>query len=208
MVAENEPDLTGPAPSQPADLPGDRAAESPPGGPPDAVPTPAEVEQLRADVAAAADAKLRAQAELENFRRRAARQMEEERRYAQMPLMRDLLPVVDNIRRAIEAAEKTEDAAGLLEGFKLVAKQLQDVLGRHDCTEIEALGAPFDPHYHHAISQQPSAEHPAGTVLIVAQPGFRLHDRVVRPSQVVVSAAPPEAPGSDHEEQRESDGRT
>ncbi len=160
----------------------------------------AELAQVRSELAEATDARLRAQAELENFRRRAARQMDETLRYAEMTLLRDLLPVLDNIRRAIEAAEKTRDAAGLLEGFRLVGKQLEDVLGRHHCREIEAQGAPFDPHLHEAISQQPSAEAPPGTVLIVTLPGFQLHDRVVRPSQVVVSAAPPEGQGDGRDE--------
>jgi molecular chaperone GrpE len=72
----------------------------------------------------------------------------------------------------------------------MVTRQLESVLERHHCTEVQALGQPFDPHFHEAISQQPSDEHPANTVLHVAQTGFQLHDRVVRPSQVVVSVAP------------------
>ncbi len=194
-MAEQGPDGRGPVEDRAEAPPLEGAAGAPTPSKADAqqpgadVPgSPAgEVERLREELAAATDAKLRAQAELENYRRRVLRQMDEDRRYAQMPLLRDLLPVWDNVRRAIEAAEKTQDAAALLEGFKLVGKQLDDVLGRHHCKEIEALGKPFDPHYHEAISQMPSAEHPAGTVLIVSQPGFRLHDRVVRPSQVVVS---------------------
>jgi molecular chaperone GrpE len=106
--------------------------------------------------------------------------------------MGDLLPVLDNVGRAIEAAEKHPDAAGLLEGFKMVARQLADALARHNCTPIPALHEPFDPHRHQAILQQPSAEYPAGTVLAVAQPGYQLHDRVLRPTQVIVSA---DAPG-------------
>jgi molecular chaperone GrpE len=147
-----------------------------------------QIESLRAELAAAKDRALRCQAELENYRKRAQREIEEERRYANLPLLRDLLPVLDNVHRAIEAAGKTPDASGLLEGFRLVAQQLEGVLARHHCVPIEALHAPFDPHRHDAILQQPSAEHPANTVLLVTQTGFQLHDRVVRPSQVIVSA--------------------
>jgi molecular chaperone GrpE len=143
--------------------------------------------QLRAELAVAKDRELRAHAELDNYRKRAARQIEEHARYAAMPLLRDLLPVVDNVDRAIQAAEKTADAVTLLEGFKLLGQQLDDVLKRHHCTRIEALDAPFDPNLHHAVMQQPSEDHPANTVLMVTQNGYQLHDRVVRPSQVIVS---------------------
>lgn len=147
--------------------------------------------RAEAEMAAAQESKLRALAELENVRRRVARQLEEERRYALFPLIRDLLPVLDNLRRAVDSAEKTTDASSLRTGVQLVVKQLQEVLQRHHCMEIEALGAPFDPNLHQAVGQLPTEEHPAGTVVQVAQPGFRLHDRVVRPSLVVVATAPP-----------------
>ena len=77
--------------------------------------------------------------------------------------------MIDNVDRAIEAAEKNADAAALLEGFKMVHKQLGDALARHHCRRIDALHTPFDPHKHHAVMQQPSAEHPANTVLMVTQ---------------------------------------
>ena len=146
-------------------------------------------QRLSAELQEAKDRAMRIQAELENYRKRVARQTEEQLRYANLPLMRDLLPVLDNMERAIEAAEKARNAAGLLEGFKMVLRQFEDVLVRHHCVRIEALGSPFDPHLHEAISQQHCEEHPAGTIVQVTQTGFQLHDRVVRPSQVIVSAA-------------------
>ncbi len=152
---------------------------------------------------------LRTQADLENYRKRAARQIDEERRYANLPLIRDLLPVWDNVGRAIEAAEKTHQTASLLEGFKMVAGQLEDVLERHNCTKIDALGEPFDPNLHEAISQQPCDKNPGSTVLQVIQTGFRLHDRVVRPSQVIVSVASAEhedaAEGTEQEQKAETE---
>ena len=101
--------------------------------------------------------------------------------------MHPLLPGSHNIDREIEAAGKNADADALLEGFRMVSQQLEDVLKRHHCTRIEALDAPFDPNVHHAVMQQPSDEHPANTVMMVTQNGYQLHDRVVRPSQVIVS---------------------
>jgi molecular chaperone GrpE len=148
------------------------------------------LDQLRTDLEAAKDRVLRSQAELENYRKRAAREIEDNRRYAELPLMRDLLPVVDNIERAIDAADKSKDVAVLLEGMKLVARQFEEVFAQHHCKRIGALHLPFDPHLHHAISQQPTGEFPPNTVVLVTQPGFQLHDRVVRPSQVIVSRLP------------------
>ncbi len=140
-------------------------------------------------LAEANDRVLRTQAELENYRRRARREMEDQARYAAMPLLRDLMPVLDNMQRAIEAAEKAEETGTLLDGFKMVKQQLETILQQHQCTVIDAHGKPFDPNLHEAISQQPSDEHPPGTVMLVAQTGYQLRDRVVRPSQVIVSTA-------------------
>jgi len=147
------------------------------------------VTKLQAELAAAKDRELRCHAELENFRKRASREREDSLRYANMGLFRDLLPVLDNVERAIQAAEQNADAAALLDGFKMVDQQMRDVLSRHHCKPIEALHTPFDPNIHHAVMQQPSDEHPSNTVLMVTQNGYQLHDRVVRPSQVIVSIA-------------------
>ncbi len=149
------------------------------------------LESIRAELQEANNRVLRKQAELENYRKRATREMHQQHRYAHLPLMRDLLPVLDNMDRALEAAEQTHDAAGLLQGVKMVAQQFQDVLAKYDCVKMAALNAPFDPHVHEAVMQQPNDEHPAGTVLQVTQAGFQLHDRVVRPSQVIVSTENP-----------------
>jgi molecular chaperone GrpE len=143
--------------------------------------------KLQAELAAAKDRELRSRAELDNFRKRASRELDDQSRYANLSLLRDLLPVLDDVERAIQAADKNADAPALLEGFKMTAQQLADVLKRHQCIPIEALHLPFDPHVHHAILQQPSDEYPDNTVLMVTQTGYQLHDRVVRPSQVIVS---------------------
>jgi molecular chaperone GrpE len=107
-----------------------------------------------------------------------------------MPLVKDLCPFVDNLERALEAAQKNPNPTTILEGIKMVAQQLEEVLARHSCTRIDALDQPFDPNLHQAILQQPAADKPANTVLHVAQAGFQLHDRVVRPAQVIVSSGP------------------
>lgn len=152
----------------------------------------AEQASLQEELAAAKDRAMRLQAELDNVRKRALRQIEEERLYACLPLIRDLLPVLDNMDRAVEAAEKTHDVESLLSGVKMVASQFIEALGKHDCKPIQALHEHFDPNLHHAISQMPSEEHPANVITHVAQTGFQLHDRVVRPSQVIIAAGTPE----------------
>ncbi len=170
-----------------------------------AAPAESEIEALRTELNEANERALRIHAELENYRKRVARQIDDERRYANLPLIRDLLPVWDNVGRAIQAAEKTHQTASLLEGFKMVAGQLEDVLQRHHCTMIDALGEPFDPNLHEAISQQPTDEYPANTVLQVVQTGFRLYDRVVRPSQVIVSVAASQAPRNEQSPEAPTD---
>ena len=153
----------------------------------------ADLDGLQAELEEAQNRALRSSAELENYRRRANRQMAEERRYANIDILRDLLPIWDNMGRAVEAAQKAGETNALLEGFQMVCTQLESVFEKYNCTKLEPTGEPFDPNLHEAISQMPSAEHPAGTVLHVAQIGFVLHDRVVRPCQVVVSAVPPDS---------------
>jgi molecular chaperone GrpE len=165
---------------------------------------PNEVVRLRAELEEAKDRAMRGWAELENYRKRANRQIEEERRYAAVPLIRDLLPVLDNVNRAVEAADKSHDTASLLEGIKMVVQQLGGVLERHHCTPIASLGKPFDPNYHEAILRQPAADVAPNTVIQEVQPGFQLFDRVVRPSQVIVSSAVerPNAPASEGRDEK------
>jgi molecular chaperone GrpE len=143
------------------------------------------------ELAAAGERLLRLQAEMQNLRNRTSREIADERKYAALPVMRELLPVVDNIDRAIEAAEKAGDAENLLAGFRLVKQQLHTILNRNECVPIAAENSPFDPNFHQAILQQPSSDVPAGNVMMVTQPGYMLHDRVVRPAQVIVSSGPP-----------------
>jgi molecular chaperone GrpE len=149
-----------------------------------------EMEMVRTELSEARDKMLRAQAELDNYRKRARRELEDERRYSEIDLIRDLLPVLDNISRAVDAAEKKADAASLLEGIKLVRQQLGSLLERHHCKTIDAEGKPFDPAHHEAVMQQPAADKPENTVTMVVQTGYQLHDRVVRPAQVIVSKKP------------------
>jgi molecular chaperone GrpE len=148
---------------------------------------------------------LRHQAELENFRKRMRREMEDQQRYSGIPLMRDLLPALDNLHRAVESAEPTEANDGVLSGVRMVCEQFESILAKYQCCRIESEGAVFDPNLHEAVVQQPSTEHEAGTVIQEIQAGYRLLDRIVRPSQVMVAQSveeqPEDKPGTQENEE-------
>jgi len=150
-----------------------------------------EMDRLR-EAASSADSRvLKAQAEAENFRKRLRRDYEDQVKYAPVPLVTDVLEVRDNLLRGLEAAKNSADAGGLQEGVEMVVKQLDDFLTKHAVLQIPTEGEQFDPNFHEAISQMPS-DSESGMVAHVAQVGFKMHDRVVRPSQVVVSTGPAE----------------
>ncbi|MEM6471743.1 MAG: nucleotide exchange factor GrpE [Planctomycetota bacterium] len=150
-----------------------------------------EMEQLRRSAEEADKRVLQAQAEAENFRKRMRRDFEDQIKFASTDLVVDVLEVRDNLLRAIDAASG-DGVAGLKDGVAMVLKQLDDVLAKHGVKEIPAEGEEFDPNHHEAISQMPS-EVESGKVAHVAVAGFKLHERVVRPSQVVVSTGPADA---------------
>lgn len=152
-----------------------------------AAPDAAASSDLEARLREAEDRALRVQAELENFRKRSQREFDEARRYREIDLLRDLLPVLDNLERAVEAAGRATDVESLVSGFRMTAQQIEKVLLIHGCKPIETENQPFDPTVHEAILQQPAAGTTPGTVVGVAAKGYRLHDRVVRPAQVIVS---------------------
>ena len=148
-----------------------------------------ETSMLRKELEEAKNQKLRALAELENYRARSNRLIADERKYASIDLIRDMLNVWDNVGRALAAAESTHSIESLIDGVKLVDSQFYEVLKKYNCTKIEAMHQPFDPNFQASIAQMPNAEFPPNTVIEEVQSGFTLHDRVVRPAQVVLSSA-------------------
>jgi len=130
----------------------------------------------------------RVQAEFENYRRRSQREREQEAKYVALPVIRDLLPGLDNLRRSLEAANKSGKLEELTKGVEMTLKQIESILDKYEAKAIPGVGTPFDPNLHEAISQMPSADHPPMTVLMEVERGYLLHDRVVRPSKVIVSA--------------------
>jgi len=167
----------------------------------EAAPDPAaELAQAKAEAAALKDQLLRALAEAENTRRRSQREREDSARYAAAPLAKDIVPVTDNLARALaavpaEALAKDEALRNLVEGIAATERQFLAALERHDIKRIDPLGGKFDAHLHQAMFELPGTGKPAGTVVQVLQSGYVLHDRLLRPALVGVAAAEP-APGT------------
>lgn len=166
--------------------------ELPIGGPAD------RVVELEAEVAGLKDELLRALAETENVRRRGQRERDDLRKYAAGPVVKDLLSVADNLARALDsvAAESLSDDGplkSLVEGVQMTRRELAQAFERHAIREIEALGRKLDPHIHEAMFEVPDPNRPNGTVVQVVQPGYMLHDRLLRPARVGVAKGGPAA---------------
>jgi len=170
------------------------------GGVAEVAPEPDKFAELEAKLAAAEKEKkdnwdryLRAAADLENLRKRQKREAEDAKFEAKGKVLKEMLPVVDNLERAIEhAAQASEDvdrtSRPIVEGVQLVLRQFTTAFERLDVTAVDAMGAPFDPNLHEAISQQESDQAP-GTVVQVLQRGYKSGDRLLRPALVVVAKA-------------------
>jgi len=146
---------------------------------------------LEQELAAANERYLRLAADFDNFRKRALKDREEAHHFGHQNLVKDLLPSVDNLERALEHAREPGGAAtpGMLEGVELVLRELHAVLAKHGVEAIDALGQPFDPAVHEAMAQVPDATRPPNTVVEVFQRGYQLRGRLLRPARVVVSRA-------------------
>jgi molecular chaperone GrpE len=131
---------------------------------------------------------LRAIADLDNYKKRAVKERDEATKFGQEKLLRDFLPVVDNLERALEHAKSPSDFEGLKQGVAMTRKLFEDTLGRHAVKAFSALDQMFDPHRHEAI-QTIESDAPPGTVVLEVVRGFTLHDRLMRPAMVGVAKA-------------------
>ena len=157
--------------------------------------TPAQIEELKAQAAKAAehwDRLVRSTADLDNYKKRATRERQDAIKYANESLMQKLLPVLDNFEAAIAAVQSSgaENAQSLLTGVTMIQQQLRSALTEAGLEEVEAHGKPFDPNFHEAVSQAESEEHPEGHVMQQLRKGYRLRDRLLRPATVVVAKPP------------------
>ncbi len=150
-----------------------------------------EQQALRRELEETRDKLLRARAEAQNLLRRTAMEKSEAIRFANEAFVKALLPVVDDFERTLSAAAQTTDSPAIVEGVRLVYEKLLKILKDHHVEPVEAAGKPFDPVFHNAMMQRPTTEHAPGTVLEEMLRGYCLRDRVVRPAQVIIAAAPP-----------------
>jgi molecular chaperone GrpE len=147
-----------------------------------------ELSQLQEDLLAARDAALRAQADAQNVKRRAEQDVEKARKFALERFASDLLPVVDNLERALEAASGDDEAIKpIAEGVELTLKSFIDVLGKNKVDVVDPQGEPFDPNLHQAITMIENKEVEPNTVTAVMQKGYSLNGRLIRPAMVMVS---------------------
>ena len=178
----------------PAAMPVNAETENKPAAPETAVLSPTELENLKAAAAKADenwDKFLRAAADLDNYRKRVAREKEELARFTAERVVSALLPVLDNLERALDAAQQQSAPPSLMEGLRQVQTQFRRTLEEFGLKEITVhAGHPFDPNLHEAVSSTSSEEHPEGHVLEQIQRGYRLADRLLRPARVVVSKGP------------------
>lgn len=153
--------------------------------------TEAKIEALEGQLLDANAQVLRAQADAQNARRRAEQDVEKAHKFGQDKIIADLLPIVDNLERALAAIDQTDEAMKtVIEGIELTHKSFVDTLARHNVSTINPEGEPFDPQLHQAMTMVVNAEVEPNTVLDVFQKGYSLNGRLVRPAMVVVAKAP------------------
>lgn len=160
----------------------------------------ARVAELEAKDKETYDRLLRTTADLDNFRKRTRREMDQAKTEARAKTLLEMLPVVDNLERAVAHADTATDAKAIADGVNLVLRQFAQAFERLGVTPLEAVGKPFDPNVHEAVSQMATAEHPPGTVVAELQKGYTIGDRLLRPTLAVVSAAAAAATDDDDDE--------
>jgi len=153
--------------------------------------------EARAETAKYREQLLRTAADFDNFRKRTRKELEDERRRGKESALKDLLPVFDNLERALDAASESQDAKSITGGLRIVMKQFEGALGKVGLERVKAIGLPFDPTVHEAIQNVESKEHAAGVVVAEVQAGYRMGDYLMRAAMVVVSRGPgPESGGT------------
>ena len=182
-------------PSQPPPMPANDASSQTSGAPSASVPPASGVDAKLAEAVAESarlrDQLLRTAADFDNFRKRARREQTAAERAGRESLLKDLLPVFDNLERAAAHAADAPDAKAVSDGLRIVLKQFTDTLEKSSIKRVVTIGHPFDPTVHEAIQHLPSKDHPAGVVLAEVQPGYMLGEHLLRAALVVVSKGAP-----------------
>lgn len=157
----------------------------------------ATIESLPADALALAQAEaakykdmaLRGAADFDNYRKRSRREVDDARKGGREELLKDFLPVFDNLERGLQSAQRATEIKPVVDGLAMVLKQFESTLGRAGITRVPTVGSPFDPSVHEAIQQVETAEHAPGTVVAEVQPGYAAGERLIRAAMVVVAKA-------------------
>lgn len=171
-------------PVAPEELQADQAAEAPDQEPEETM------ESLRAERDELAERLLRQAADHENYKKRSEREKADFFKRANESMAADLLPVIDDLERALQAAQEAGGDPTMIEGLTMIHRELMRILGRHGLEPIEALGQPFDPEFHEAMMQQEDPDQPSNTVINQMQKGYMFQNRLLRPAMVVVSKRP------------------
>jgi molecular chaperone GrpE len=153
--------------------------------------TEQKLAEAQAEVGRVRDQLLRTAADYDNYRKRTRRSEDDAERRGRERMLKDLLPVFDNLERAVQHAESSPEAQAMASGLRMVIKQFTDTLEKSGIKRVVAVGQPFDPTRHEAIQHLESAAHPAGVVMAEVQPGYLMGDSLVRAAMVVVSKGPP-----------------
>jgi molecular chaperone GrpE len=143
--------------------------------------------EAKAEAARMKDQWMRTAADFDNFRKRSRRELEDVRKAGREELLKEFLPVFDNLERAIQSSQRATDVKGLAEGLQMVLRQYGETLARGGITKVPSVGALFDPAHHEAIQQVETDDHPPGTVVAEVQPGYTQGDRLIRAAMVVVA---------------------
>ncbi|MEN6348522.1 MAG: nucleotide exchange factor GrpE [Syntrophomonas sp.] len=146
-----------------------------------------QVEELKEESRRNYDSYLRARAELENIKKRAIREREDYIKFATLPMIKKLLPIIDDLDRALSTSNTQQDYEILSKGVEMIARSLHEMIKHEGVEAIEAVGRPFDPQFHQPLSVEGSSGHPENTVIEEFQKGYIMHGRVIRPSLVKVS---------------------
>jgi len=147
-----------------------------------------EIQECQDQLTVEKDRVLRLSAEFENYKKRSSKELNEFKKFANETLLKQLLTVIDNMERAISsAAQDKGDLKILLEGIEMTHREMLRIMGMFNVKPVEAEGQSFDPAFHQAVTQLESDDHPANTVVTELQKGYMFHDRLIRPSMVVVS---------------------
>jgi molecular chaperone GrpE len=177
-----------PPQDDPSPAPAEAAAEAPAAADP--------LADAKAEVARLKDAWMRTAADFDNFRKRSRRELEDARKAGREEILKDLLPVFDNLERGLQSAQQAADVKAVVDGLQMIAKQFESTLGRTGITKVPTVGKPFDPTVHEAIQQVETSDHPAGTIVAEVQSGYISGERLIRAAMVVV-AKPKSGGGGD-----------